>query len=130
MSVTVGQFVRINFGRIDLWELDLLLRSNSNKFDSSSQGKFFKSTCKSIVNNNSISVKSGPGNTGVELSSAFFHGSNEINDRSHFSELELIEHVSDGKIFFVDVVNFDKFGKFTSWKEKIVWFPEFLLASF
>ena len=128
--MTVGQFVRIDFGRIDLGELDLFLRSNSNKFDSPSQGEFFKPTGKSIVNNDSISVKSGSGNTGVELSSAFFHGSDEINDRSHFNKLELIEHVSDGKIFFVDVVDFDKFSKFTAWKEKIVWFPEFLLASF
>ena len=130
MSVTVGQFVRIDFGRIDLGELNLLFRSDSDKFDPSSQGEFFKSTGKPIINDDSISVEGCSGNTGVKLSPAFFHGSNEIYNRIHISELELIEHVSDGKIFFVDVVNFDKFGEFTAWKEKIVWFPEFLLTSF
>jgi hypothetical protein len=130
MSVTIGQFVRIDFGRIDLGELNLLFRSDSDKFDPSSQGEFFKSTCKPIVNDDSISVEGCSGNTGVKLSPAFFHGSNEINNRIHISELELIEHVSDREIFFVDVVNFDKFGKFTAWEKKIVWFPKFLLASF
>lgn len=109
MCVAICQFKWINICWIDFWELDLILRSNSNELDSSPESKSLNSWCESIVDNNSICIEGCSDNSGIEFSSTFFHGSNEIDHRGSFSEFEFIQHFSDWQVVFVDIENFNQF---------------------
>ena len=90
MSVTVSQLGSVQVGRVYFRELDFPLGRDAYQFDPSSQGKLLQPRSQPIVDDDCIGIESGPGDAGIELSSSFLHGSDDVDHWGHFCELEFV----------------------------------------
>lgn len=125
--MSIGQLGSIQLRRIYFRELYFSFRRNTDELDSSSQCKFLKSGSETIVDDGCIGVESCPCDSRIKFASALLHGANDVNDRSHFGELELVQHVPKGQIFLVNIVDFDELSQLSTRKQKVVRLPKVLL---
>ncbi len=129
MGVSVGKLSPINLRWINFRELYFTLWRNSNQFHSSSECKFFQAWCQAIVDNHCVSIKSSPRDPCIKFSSSFLHSPNYVYYWSHFSKLELVEHISNWNVLLVYIVDFYELCKLTSWKQEVIRLPELLLCN-
>ena len=127
MRVTVCELHGIDLRRIYFWKFNLSFRGNAYQLYSSPKGEFLQARSQSIIDDYCISIKSGSSNTCIKLSPAFFHSSDDIYNRCWLNIFKLVQHLSNGQIILVNVIDLDKLSEFASRKEKIVWLPELLL---
>lgn len=114
--MSISQFHGIRLSRIDLRELNLSLRGNTDQLYAPPQSKLLNARGKPIVDYDSIGVKCGTDDTCVEFAPAFLHGSDQVYHRQSLVVLEFFKHLADGQIFLIDVVDFDEFGQFATRK--------------